>query len=168
MKRLERAKITPANKLKAKYYKLNPNEEVWMNDKYQVNVRRNLDGFGEKECLTHLSIKRLDRRALPDWRDFQKIKNQLVGEECEGIELYPAESRLVDGANQYHIWVFQKEGNIPVGFTDGRMISDICLMGETQRKWSEEDKPADLEEQNDFYKKRVEHFINLKEDEQLK
>jgi hypothetical protein len=39
-----------------------------------------------------------------DWRDLQRIKNELVGPECEAVELYPAESRLVDTANQYHLW----------------------------------------------------------------
>jgi len=29
----------------------------------------------------------------------------IVGEEHEAFEVYPAESRLVDTANQYHLWV---------------------------------------------------------------
>jgi hypothetical protein len=38
-----------------------------------------------------LSAKRVDREPLQDWRVLQEIKNALVGEECEAIELFPAE-----------------------------------------------------------------------------
>lgn len=72
--------------------------DQWKNELYQVAVRK---------CgpdAVHLSIKRNDRKPIHDWRDLQEIKNQLVGEECEGVELYPAESRRVDSANQYHIF----------------------------------------------------------------
>jgi hypothetical protein len=52
----------------------------------------------------HLSIKRIDQEPVHDWRDLQRIKNQLLGPDCEAVELYPAEERLVDTANQYHLW----------------------------------------------------------------
>lgn len=80
------------------------NDEIYLNDVYQVNVRRYPNEVPGKPDLVHLSIKRIDRQCIHDWRDLQEIKNQLVGPECEGVELYPAESRLVDTANQYHIW----------------------------------------------------------------
>lgn len=74
------------------------NTSVWINDIYQVQVRELSHGF------VHLNIRRRDGAPiLRDWRHFQWIKNQLVGEECEGIELYPAESRMVDNSNKYHI-----------------------------------------------------------------
>ena len=38
--------------------------------------------------MVWLSIKE-KQRALKDWRDFMEIKNQLVGEEHEAVELYP-------------------------------------------------------------------------------
>ena len=81
-------------------------QEVWMNDIYQVNVRRGRDHVGGPNFHTvvALSIKRIDKQPITDWRDKQEIKNQLVGPECEGIELYPAESRVVDTANQYWVW----------------------------------------------------------------
>lgn len=85
-----------------------------MNNKYVVCIRKLSNGETE---LIHLSIKRRNREALPDWRDFQEIKNDLVGRECEGVELYPAESRKVDGANQFHIWVINDEQfRFPFGF----------------------------------------------------
>ena len=42
----------------------------------------------------------------------QKIKNAICGKEWEGIEIYPAESRLVDTANQYHMFCFPE--SIPI------------------------------------------------------
>ena len=95
---------------------------LYVNDKYQVSMERVL-GINDLP-MYHLSIKRLDKETIHDWRDLQEIKNQLVGEENEGMEIYPSESRLVDGANQYHLWVFANpEVKIPIGFFDGRQVS---------------------------------------------
>lgn len=54
----------------------------------------------------HISIKRIDKAPVHDWRHFQEIKNMLIGPEFEAVELYPAEDRVVDTANQYHLWAF--------------------------------------------------------------
>lgn len=53
---------------------------------------------------------------MHDCGDRQQIKNMIVGEEHESFELYPAESRLVDTAIQYHLWVFTDPAvRLPVG-----------------------------------------------------
>ena len=70
--------------------------QVWQNSLYTVIVSVN-----PEHSMAKLSIRRNDREAVHDWRDLQRIKNELVGPECEGFELYPAESRLVDTANQF-------------------------------------------------------------------
>ncbi len=70
----------------------------------------------------HLSIKDHDRSARHDWRDLQRIKNELVGPQYEAIEIYPAESRLVDTCNQYHLYVF-RTWRPPMGF-DSRLVAD--------------------------------------------
>jgi hypothetical protein len=149
-------KLTPLQK---EYYKQNPTEQVWGNEKYIVHVRRDIEtGFFKGGEMTHLSIRRNDRRAMTDWRDFQWIKNDIVGEQNEGIEIFPAENRLVDGANQFHLWVFQDDTiRVPVGFSD-RSVSDNCLMGETQRKFPESRKPSDLDEHNERIRKTKENF----------
>lgn len=73
---------------------------MFRNDLYQVQVRQ-LDGGG----LFHLNIRRLDGAPIiRDWRHFQQIKNEILGPECEAVELYPAESRKVDTSNKYHLW----------------------------------------------------------------
>ena len=79
---------------------------IWENGSYQV-WKRTLEAVDGGSNMIHLSIKRNDREPIRDWRVMQEIKNMLVGKECEGMEMYPAESRLVDTANQYHMWVFE-------------------------------------------------------------
>lgn len=92
---------------------------IWVNSRYQVAARA-ID-----DASTYLSIKRLDQQPVRSWRDLQRIKNELVGPECEGIELFPAESRLVDTANQYHLVVLTDPAmRIPLGFNDGRRVGD--------------------------------------------
>lgn len=126
-------------------------DEIWANDIYTVLVnRRHKTGWqnedGSPITVTWLSIRRNDRAAKPDWRDFQWMKNQLVGDENEGFEIYPAESRLVDAANQFHLWIFENtDWRLPVGFTV-RNVCEKSVMGSTQRKFPECRKPSDLEE----------------------
>jgi hypothetical protein len=86
--------------------------EYWCNDLYQVEVRRFRDG------LVHLNVRRIDGAAVfKDWRHFQQIKNELIGPECEAIELYPAESRKVDTSNKYHLYGYADPTfRFPVGF----------------------------------------------------
>lgn len=73
--------------------------------------------------LTHLSIKRIDREPIHDWREFQMIKNTLCGPEREAVEIYPAESRLVDTANQFHLWVLPEGRQWPMGW-DTRLVTE--------------------------------------------
>lgn len=77
----------------------------WRNDLYQVQVRKFFNECFDSE-MVHLNIRRIDGAPIFDWRHRQWIKNQLVGDECEAFELYPAESRLVDTTNKYHLWAF--------------------------------------------------------------
>ena len=97
--------------------------EVYVNDIYQVNVQRNKQAdYMVREAtmkgkMTYLSIKRLDKKSIHDWRHLQEIKNELCGEDCEAIEIYPVEKRLVDTANQYHLFVFPKGTYVGFGWT---------------------------------------------------
>jgi hypothetical protein len=83
--------------------------DVWANDRYLAFVREWSPG------LIHLSITDRDKTDRHNWRDFQRIKNDICGTEAEGVELYPAESRLVDTSNHYHLWVFTA-GRVSLGF----------------------------------------------------
>jgi hypothetical protein len=98
------------------------NEQIWINEKYQVATIVSDDPtFGK---IMQINIRRRDGNVIMrDWREFQDIKNQLAGPECEGLELYPAESRLIDVNNKYHIWVIlNPEHQIPIGWFQGRHV----------------------------------------------
>jgi hypothetical protein len=73
-------------------------EKCYVNSRYQVLIRPLNDDF------IHLSIKRIDQAPIRSWRDLQRIKNELVGVDCEAIEIFPADSRLTDESNQYHLY----------------------------------------------------------------
>lgn len=119
---------------------------VYKNKTYQVAVRTTPTEFPREDGqagfvnLVHLSIKRLDQNPARDWRDLQRIKNQLLGEECEAMELFPAESRLVDTANQTHLWGYDDVNyRAPFGFNGIRVVDDTAPAdtGTKQRKLKE-------------------------------
>ena len=96
--------------------------EWYKNDLYTVIKREHDTGIWPCPII-HLSIKRNDREPITDWRDMQQIKNELTNPEYDAIELHPKESRLVDTANQYHLWVFaSEEFTLPVGWTTRNVI----------------------------------------------
>lgn len=100
-----------------------------------------------KGSIIHLSIRRNDREAVHDWRDLQRIKNELIGPEHEGFELYPAESRLIDTANQFHLFVFADPAfRLPVGWNE-RLVADSAgdpaKTKARQRPFREDERPAD-------------------------
>ena len=140
-----------------KYFKEETQEEVYVNDVYQVNVRRGIPLTNDENVkMTHLSVKRLDKGHQMDWRHMQLIKNELVGEENEGMEMFPAESRLVDGANQFHIWVFENpEMRFPWGFQQ-RLVTDDDSIGNVQREF--EHVPEDLAENNKRYRELLKKY----------
>jgi hypothetical protein len=114
-------------------------QEVWMNDTYTVSIddaNRVSPVHPDFPEMLWLSIKRNDRQPIHDWRDLQEIKNMLVGEENEACELYPAKSRTVDTANQYHLWVFKdKTVKFPFGFREGVVDYDLAgKVGAVQRQ----------------------------------
>ena len=116
-------------------------QKVFMNHLYQVNVMdTKLWDKNDNQVfeVVHLSIKRRDKHPIHDWRHFQRIKNELVGEQYEGIELYPVESRRVDAANQYHLWVVKDPTfRFPFGFQERMVEDDVGDSGAKQRKFEE-------------------------------
>ena len=76
---------TPSMKELEEMFKNNIlNAECYINDKYQVNVYKNekADFMVLQENLkgkmTYLSIKRLDKQSIHDWRELMDIKNTLT------------------------------------------------------------------------------------------
>jgi hypothetical protein len=112
--------------------------QCFVNEVYQVNIQEIKDTDGRP--WMYLSIKRRDKKAIHDWRALQRIKNELVGEEYEAIEIYPRESELIDEANQYHLWVMEKGRICPVGFRGTRMTctpEEAALVGAKQRPFTD-------------------------------
>lgn len=113
----------PVNRLTREPAQLEPDERFVTNGLYNVHIVEVEQLSDEAPPVTWLSICRIDRKTVRDWRDLQRIKNELVGEECEAVEIYPAESRLVDTSNQFHLWVMSDSRfRFPWGF-DERMVT---------------------------------------------
>lgn len=121
--------------------------QSYYNGKYQAILSRAEDGFGRPIFV--LSVRREDRKALMDWRDLQWIKNQILGPEVEAVQLFPAESRLVDTSNQYYLFAYDEGQTFPFGFSD-RMVTEnvrFVLPGHgasEQRPFGDHVRPADL------------------------
>jgi hypothetical protein len=123
---------------------------LYANDHVVVHLRV-LDDAG-RDGWVHLSIRHHNRSAIRDWRMFQRIKNELMGDDREAIELYPAESRMVDEANSYHLWVAPKGVTFPVGFDEGRLVGDSAqarAVGARQRDFDMPTSPTSSEQENE-------------------
>lgn len=112
-------------------------DPIWLNNIYQVNVRP--VAANDWPAMIHLSIKRRDKQPIgvEHFRDFQRIKNELVGPDHEAVELYPAEDSLIDSANQYHLWALADSAHrFPFGFRSGRLIIGKSEGGAVQRPFT--------------------------------
>jgi len=122
-------------------------DEIWVNDIYQVNIARgdNVPNNMMGVPMVHLSIKRLDKKPITDWRHKQAIKDSLVGPNHEGFELYPSATRLVDTANQYHLFVFDDPDlRLPIGWAVRAVKDDHHPdSGVTQRPLDQEEVDED-------------------------
>lgn len=130
---------TPVDQAMRVLRDMQTNDALWLNSRYQVNVRRlesTIDGEGPP--MIHLSIKRRDKLAVGEerYRDFMRIKDELVGPEFEAVELYPARSREVDSANQYHIWLIgDPTFRWPFGF-GSRLVLEPAIGGQSGARQS--------------------------------
>ena len=88
-----------------------PGDEIWENSVYlaMATVRQGHVKF--------IQVQRQDGKAVRDWRDMQRIKNQIAGEEIDAYELYPPESELADSGNTYWIWCYPPGERAPFRIT---------------------------------------------------
>lgn len=119
---------------------------TFRNSRYQVQMREYDSPLGP---MTWLSIVNVDRSARHDWRDFQRIKNELLGLEREAFEVYPAESRLVDTNNQFHLFVLGEGQVFPIGYAERAVSTDVAGTAHKQRAF--EVVPPDLKKQDNTY-----------------
>lgn len=104
--------------------------QAWANDLYDAGVVVYPDDEALPEHMRgaiYITLKRHDRHAVHDWRHLQQIKNEIAGPEREAVELYPAESRLVDEANQYHLFVLPPGKAVPYGSWQRVVSTDESL-----------------------------------------
>jgi hypothetical protein len=66
--------------------------------------------------ILHLAV--IPHQGLPDmsWEDLQRIKNEMAGEKCLTLELYPEEERRLDMPER-HLWAFPPGFRLSLGFT---------------------------------------------------
>ena len=99
------------------HFDISSGDEIFANDTYVV-IRRNIppemnpQGF---VGVKWLSIKRKDGTKVRSWADLQQIKHEMFGAEGEAVEVFPAASRTVNAANQYHLFG-GSTWNAPFGF----------------------------------------------------
>lgn len=112
-------------------YKFADRETFWANSHYLVFRREFLNEDGTV-ALVHLSMRTVENDVRHDWREMQRVKNELCGTDWEAAELYPSEDRVVDMANQWHLWAFPFV--LPFGFPAGiRSEPDDFESGVAQR-----------------------------------
>jgi len=109
-------------------------DEMWGNDRYTVTITH-LDSR-ERDGYLEVGVHNHNRTTIMPWSHMQQIKNEIAGPEREAVMMYPAESRLVDTANEYWIYVYPigeapmmagldrdgKEVSVPVGMNLGRHV----------------------------------------------
>lgn len=82
--------------------------------KYCVMTREIKTNWG---IVTHAAFRNIEGSDI-SWKDKQWIKDTLFGKDKTAIEVFPREDRLVDAANMYHLWIFEKNFELPFGIHD--------------------------------------------------
>lgn len=114
-------------------------EDFYANSHYLVFTRTLHATFKDQPDGLHLSMRTVENDTRHDWREMQRVKNDIAGKHWEGVEIYPDVDRLVDSANQYHLWCWPFQ--LPFGFKDG-LVADhgsVEQIGGAQRPLAEGD-----------------------------
>ena len=101
------------------------NDETWGNDRYTVTVHF-LDG--DRDGFVEITVHNHRRTTHIPWRHLQQIKNEVLGADREAVQLFPAEDRLVDTANEYWLYAYpvgkapMRNRRTKVGMDHGRNV----------------------------------------------
>jgi len=118
--------------------------EVWQNPWYEVRVLRHTEGWIlDGGPWLRIGICSADGKPRHDWRVFQCIKNQVAGPEWWALELYPAESHLIDPSNYYVLYAAM---TLPFGERLGRVLAGPANTLAPQRGWHPDDEPREVRE----------------------
>ena len=101
-------------------------EKIWKVTK--LPPRRNEDRGPDGDML-HFDCRPIDGSNRHEWYELQRIKNGVLGEECEAVELYPAESDVVDDVEAakglvpdvgiFHLWANKNGAKFDFGLRGG-------------------------------------------------
>lgn len=81
----------------------NKPDKAWKSNHHVVQVYRN-ERLILGKLMNKWMIRRNDSEPIREWHEIQNIKNEVIGEEVEAIQIFPKASELVDVANMY--WLF--------------------------------------------------------------
>jgi len=101
-------------------------DETWGNDRYTVNVHL-LDA--DRDGFVELAVHNHRRTPHVPWRHLQQIKDEVMGADREAVQLFPAQGRLVDTANEYWLQVYptgkapMRRRGVKLGMDHGRNVS---------------------------------------------
>lgn len=90
------------------------NRSYTYNGEYAAITREINTEWGK---VIHCAFRNKDGTEIT-WKEKQWLKDSLFGEDRVAIEVFPQKDRLVDAANMYHIWVFEKGFELPFGIHD--------------------------------------------------
>ena len=96
--------------MKLKSYFPKKGIKVISDDEYIVEIHRTSCHWGDS---IRLSITRIDKSPIHSWRDLQRIKDQVAGEDRTAIEIYPKKKDVTDTANIYHLWILPEDFELP-------------------------------------------------------
>jgi hypothetical protein len=138
----------PVQELAPGERRASPDTERWFANSIYVARVRLVESPPPFGVTVHLTVMTHDHQPRHDWRELQWIKNQLVGDAVEAVEIYPSEDRVVDAANHYHLFCFPRLGTergwLPFGF-GARAVSEGCAPdGPRQRDFRPELRPEDV------------------------
>jgi hypothetical protein len=72
----------------------------WRYD-YEAQIRLTETPRG---AVRHLTIKRRSGKDGIPWDVLQRIKNEMLGEDCTAVEVYPPQREVVNEVNMRHLW----------------------------------------------------------------
>lgn len=107
--------VDPA--LRVKYPAAKNVVRVLRNDFYVVQWYEFSCAIGN---MIHLAIRSIkgagtSRGTEPRWQELQRIKNEVVGEGAEAVQVCPKQHHLTDQADMYHLFVLPSEWPLPFG-----------------------------------------------------
>lgn len=133
-------------------------DECWVNNIYTVKVYYPDNSAAcqfPNNKFTLLSFRNhANSHRAHDWRDMQRIKNEICGYERTAVEIYPPMSNLVDTCNQFHLWVYPEDYELDFGYKQREVMpSTEIAKGLRDTQFGHAIANAETQEQRATYQK---------------